>query len=301
MRMKLRKRLWLAVSLMVIMALSVGGCAAPSAEPVPNPQPAPASGVLPVEHPKGMKSLRLLANEEKVKMVEIALKTPEAIKAQTEYGYNETKLRWIAIVWKNSAYSEWWGLNYDWTTDPNFSLVPRAAEYYSEVVINFGQPPQWQIYVAVNPDTGQAVTIMENPYRTGPTPVPTPPSTIVPAEHPEGMKSLRLLTEAEKAKAIEIALNTPEAKEARGKYGVYRTGFGWMAIKNNESGGSSLWGFDYEMVDNIPENIPRDAEFYSQVEIYFGEPEQLLMRIAVNLDTGEVAHVERHGLKILPK
>jgi len=299
--MKLRKRLWLVASLLVMVALLVGGCAAPSAEPVPNPQPAPASEVLPAEHPKGMKSLRLLADEEKVKVVEIALKTPEAVKAQTEYGYNETKLRWIAIVWKNSEYSEWWGLNYDWSTDPNFSLVPGAAEYYSEVVINFGQPPQWQVYVAVNPDTGQAVTVMENPYRTGPTPVPTPPSTIVPAELPEGMKSLRWLTEEEKAKVIEIALNTPEAKEARERYSIYKTGLRWVAIMKNESGGLSLWGFDYEMVENVPETIPEEAAFYSQAEILFGEPEQVLLRVAVNPDTGEVAHVEEHGLKILPK
>ena len=109
------------------------------------------------------------------------------------------------------------------------------------------------------------------------------------------------LTEEEKARLIEIALNTPEAKEASEKYGVYRTGFRWLAIKNNESGGSDLWGFDYEMVDNIPENIPRDAEFYSQVEIYFGEPEQLLMRIAVDLDTEKAVRVDRYSLKILPK
>ena len=55
------------------------------------------------------------------------------------------------------------------------------------------------------------------------------------------------------------------------------------------------------MVDKIPENVSESAEFYSRVEIYFGEPEQLLLRVAVNPDTGEVADVEAHGLKILPK
>jgi hypothetical protein len=55
------------------------------------------------------------------------------------------------------------------------------------------------------------------------------------------------------------------------------------------------------MVDKIPDNVPESAEFYSRVEIYFGEPEQLLLRVAVNPDTGEVANVEAHGLKILPK
>jgi len=134
-----------------------------------------------------------------------------------------------------------------------------------------------------------------------PSPEPVPVPEIPFAEYPEGMKSLRWLTDAEKDRVIEIALNTPEAKEAREKYGVYRTGFSWVAIKSNESGGLNLWGLDYEMVDKIPENIPRDAKFYSQVEIYFGEPEQLLMRIAVDLDTEKAVRVDRHGLKILPK
>ncbi len=237
-----------------------------------------------------MKSPRLLTDEEKVKVVEIALKTPEAVKAQTEYSYNEAKLSWIAIVWENSEYSEWWGIDYDWKNDPNLSLVSGAAEFYSRVVINFGEPPQWQVYVAVNPDTGKAVVVQENPFRTGPTPPQATES-----------KSVRWLTEEEKARAIEIALNSPEAKEAREKYGVYRTGFRWVAMMKNESGGMSIWSFDYEMVDNIPDNIPKDAAFYSEVEIYFGEPEQLLMRIAVDLENEKVVHVESHGLKILPK
>lgn len=281
----MRKRLWLAVSLLVVMALLVGGCAG---------------------QPEGMKSLRWLTEAEKAKVIEIALNTPQALKQLEKYSQYKTDLSWIAIVWDNSEYSEYWGLDYEWVEEEILpplpkdmplvvvmSTVPESAEFYSRVVINLGEPPQWQVMAAINPDTGKVALVEENPFRRGPTPAKD--------SHPEGMESLRWLTEAEKAKAIEIALNTPEAKEARGKYGVYRTGFGWLAIKSNESGGSSLWGFDYEMVDNIPENIPRDAEFYSQVEIYFGEPEQLLMRIAVNLDTGEVAHVERHGLKILPK
>ena len=136
-----------------------------------------------------------------------------------------------------------------------------------------------------------------------PVAAPTSPSIseVTSDGYPKGMEKPRLLTEEEKAKVIEIALNTPEAQEAKEKYGVYKTGLGWVAIMKNESGGTSSWGFDYEMVDNIPDMIPKDARFYSRVEIYFGEPEQLLMRIAVNPDTGEVAIIDRHGLKILPK
>lgn len=118
--------------------------------------------------------------------------------------------------------------------------------------------------------------------------------------HPEGLKSLRWLTEAEKAKVIDIALNTPEAVEARETYGNYKTMLSWVAIKWRGNA-AELWGLDYEMVDKIPDNVPESAEFYSRVEIYFGEPEQVLLRVAVNPDTGGVANVEAHGLKILPK
>jgi hypothetical protein len=280
-----KSRLWLLISLFAVVAILVGGC------------------TIPIDgHPKGMKSPRLLTDDEKAKVIEIALKTPEAVEQLKKDSHYSTKLNWIAIVWENSHFSEWRAIAYDWEKDPNLSLVSGAAEFYSEVIINFGEPPQWQVYVAVNPDTEKAVFVQENPFRTGPTPPPAPEPGVTPVERPADLTgNLRWLTEEEKARVIEIAMNTPEAKEARERYGVYRTGLSWVAMKKNESGGTSSWGLDYEMVDNIPENVAVDAKFYSQAEIYFGEPEQLLMRIAIDLDKGEVVDVERHGLKILPR
>ena len=121
------------------------------------------------------------------------------------------------------------------------------------------------------------------------------------AGHPKGMKSLRWLTEAEKERVVEIALNTQEAKEAREVHGVYTTSLSWVAINWYIYHAAELRGLDYEVVDKIPDNVPESAEYYSRVEIYFGEPPRVLMRVAVNPDTGEVANVEAHGLKILPK
>ena len=290
------KAFWLAIVL-VATPLLIGSCT----EPTPPPQPASISEETSAGHPQGMKNPRLLGDEEREKVIEIALKTPEALKQLEKDRHYNIKLGWIAIVWEDSKDSEWWGIDYDWKTDPNLGLVSGAAEYYSEVIITFGEPPQWQVYVAVNPDTGKAVCVQENPFRTGPTP-PAPEPGVTPVERPADLTgNLRWLTEEEKARVIEIAMNTPEAKEARERYGVYRTGLSWVAMKKNESGGTSLWGLDYEMVDNIPENVPIDAKFYSQAEIYFGEPEQLLMRIAVDLGTEKVVNTETHGLKILPK
>jgi hypothetical protein len=146
-----KKSLCLAASLLVVVALLVGGCAG---------------------HPEGMKSLRWLTDAEKDKVIEIALNTHEAKKAREEYGAYETHLSWVAIVWDSSEYeySEWRGIDYDWETDENLKLVTPTAEFYSRVVINFGEPPQWQVMVAVNPDTGKVVLVQENPFRTGPTP-----------------------------------------------------------------------------------------------------------------------------------
>jgi len=122
---------------------------------------------------------------------------------------------------------------------------------------------------------------------------------VVYIHHPKGMESLRWLTDEEKDKVIEIALNTPEAIEIGKEYGINRTSISWVAIVWRYNA-SELRGLDYEMVDKIPGNVPETAEFYSRVEIYFGEPERVLMRVAVNPDTGEVAHVETHPLKTLP-
>jgi len=120
------------------------------------------------------------------------------------------------------------------------------------------------------------------------------------AGHPRGMKSLRWLTNAEKEKVIEIALGTPEAMQAKEEHGIYQVNLSWVDINWIFSHASELYGLDYEMVDKIPDKIPESAEFYSPVELYFGDPPRVLWRIAVNPDTGEVVHVEWHGLKIVP-
>ena len=167
MRSKVRKGLWLAAGLLVAVALLVGGC---------------------VGQPRGMKDVRWLTEDEKNRVIEIALHTPEAERAREEYGPQYTaSLDWVAIVWGNSEYSEWRSFDYDIVEtgvprgtveiNPEGSSekirvegVSESAEFYSWVVINFGGPPQWQVYVAVNPDTGKVALVEENPFRTGPPP-----------------------------------------------------------------------------------------------------------------------------------
>ena len=160
----MKKGLRLVTSLIVITALIVGGCAG---------------------HPEGMKSLKWLTDEEKDRVIEIALNTPEALRQREKYSHYETNLSWIAIVWDSSeySYSEYWGLDYKWVEEETlppipdnpppgvvFATVPESAEFYSRVIINFGEPPRWQVSVAVNPDTEKVALVEENPFRTGPTP-----------------------------------------------------------------------------------------------------------------------------------
>ena len=123
------------------------------------------------------------------------------------------------------------------------------------------------------------------------------------AGHPKGMKSLRWLTDAEKDRVIEIALNTPEAASAREGYRHYEASVKWVAInwRNHHAAELCVLDYEYEQLAKwISEHVPESAEFYSQVEIYFGEPPQCLLSVAINPDTGKVAFVTSLGLKIPP-
>ena len=109
-----------------------------------------------------------LTDAQKDRVVETALNTPEAKARLSGEATYRTSLSWIAIVWNNSDVSEWRGIDYEWEGDLNLALVSPEAVYYSRVVINFGEPPKWQVMVAVNPLTGKVALVEENPYRTGP-------------------------------------------------------------------------------------------------------------------------------------
>jgi hypothetical protein len=128
-------------------------------------------------HPAGWTNPRELSDIEKEKVTAAALDTPE-IRAQLEQSpVYKTSLRWIAIVWNGSRSTEQRILDYDWENDPNFALVAKSSVFYALVLFNFGEPPNWQVYIAVNPDTGRAFTVMENPFRTGPASLSTNTST----------------------------------------------------------------------------------------------------------------------------
>jgi len=120
-------------------------------------------------YPKGWQSPRELTNNEKDRIVEIALNTPEVLKQlETNKEYKTRDVDWIAIVWDNSQWSAYWRIRPEWETDPNYNLVSESAVFYPAVTIIFGDPEDWQITVAVDLDTEKSVFVQEYPAQKGP-------------------------------------------------------------------------------------------------------------------------------------
>jgi hypothetical protein len=142
----MKKGLLLVFGLLVASVLLTGGC---------------------FGHPKGMESLRWLAEAEKEKVIEIALNTSAAEEASETYGVYTTELRWVGIFWfKGKAVL--WEMDYD---SVEYWLPGDASEsfqFYSQVVIDFGEPPQEELRVAVNPDTGKIANITKYRFGTSP-------------------------------------------------------------------------------------------------------------------------------------
>ncbi len=157
-----------------------------------------------------------------------------------------------------------------------------------------------------------------------PHPSPAPVSAVLPAEHETDFpENLRWLTDEEKARLIEIALNTPKAQEWRQKESQYKTSIGWIALNPNPEGEgySGYRKFEYEIVaEGIPRGtvdvtppgspekivsvgVPEDAEIYPNVTIWFGEPAEWIVSVAIDLNGERVVYDESYPARkgiILP-
>ena len=142
------KRLWVAASLLVIPALLVGGCAG---------------------HPKGMNSLRWLTDDEKDRVIEIALNSPKALEWKKRESKYEVELEWIGITWANSETSSVSTYHYE-EMEKAKELFQRSESVFPGVRIYFGEPPEWSVDVAVDLDTKTAIDALDLPCLP-----PTPP------------------------------------------------------------------------------------------------------------------------------
>ena len=146
-------------------------------------------------------------------------------------------------------------------------------------------------------------------------PTPAPVTSVLPAEHPRDFpENLKELTDAEKQKALDITLATPEAQEQLKKRSKYKTDIGWIALNPNQEGEgySGYRKFDYEIVkEGIPRGevditppgsservvsvgVPDDAEIYSVVTIWFEEPVYWIVSAAIDLKAGEAVFTESY-------
>lgn len=123
------------------------------------------------------------------------------------------------------------------------------------------------------------------------------------AGHPEGLKKPRELTDIEKDRVVEIGLNTPEALRQLETENKYKTEeVDWLAIVWSNSEWSAYWHIDSEWeTDPNLELVPESAAFYPAVSIRFGEPEQWIVMVAVDLDTEKVALVHQYPAKKGPR
>jgi hypothetical protein len=120
--------------------------------------------------------------------------------------------------------------------------------------------------------------------------------------HPEGMKEYRRLTEEEKDRMVEIALDTPEAKTALDTFNTYSVTFGWGYVQWLKHKGEDRVTPPNVIIDEGQEENPvpeseREGELFSEVMLYFGDPSKEMVSVAINPDTEEVARVFVMGLK----
>jgi hypothetical protein len=124
-------------------------------------------------------------------------------------------------------------------------------------------------------------------------------------------KDLRWLTDEEKTKITEIALNTNSAREWLTKESEYTTSISWLALNPNTEGEgySGYQSFPYDTVEKgIPrgtvtvkypddqsvqyKGVPDNAEIYPCVSIYFGQ--EWIVIVAVDVNSGDVKYEARY-------
>jgi len=162
----MKKWLFVAVSLLVV-ALLMGGCGQPT----------------------GIKSPRELAEEEKARVVEIALNTPQVSGWLEDEGeYQIAGLDWYAI-----DDGTWWCFDYDGVeTDPNRQLVPELARWYPGVTIRVVEVTITQMQIAVDLKIGKSV-LVEGPYPSLSSPDRFKESPVKPTQIPPAREAIVLV------------------------------------------------------------------------------------------------------------
>ena len=229
--------------------------------------------------PSGLDRPRQLTEDEEGRVIDIALSAPEVsewLEKNMEY---RTELSWFA-----REGSDWRSWGYDLEYIASIEMPPGVVFcWYPGATIGIGSPQQQIISVAIDLDEGKAVYI---------------------ASQPDIRKesNLEWLTADEEARVIEIALGTPAAAEWLEKESVYTTRLVWVGTWNE--GSYSLLEYDAVELGIPPYSWVESAVFYPGVVIHFGDPEEWVVMVGVDLETEKVvasdSYPVRRGIEVSP-
>jgi hypothetical protein len=215
---------------------------------------------------------RQLTEGEESQVVEIALSAPEVsewLEKSVEY---RTELSWFA-----QTDSDWRSWGYDMDFIASIEMPPDVAfRWYPGAIVGIGSPQQRIISVIVDLDEDRAVHIVSQP-------------------DVRKESNLEWLTAGEEARVIEIALGTPEATEWLEKGSVCTTRLVWVGTWGEGSYGS----LEYDVVElGVPSlSWVESAVFHPGVVIHFGDPEEWVVMVGVDLTTEEVVVVDSNPVK----
>lgn len=179
---KMRNQVLVAGILFVALALLLSGCSknnvvttpTPISSPTPIPTPEPISspgscptfdkGSPPPSGIGGWQQPRALTEEEKARVVQIAVNSPDASNwLQGRRDYRVSPVDWYAIEWHDGKFGGWVMLEYPIEYDEIPCWVSQYAYWYPGVTIAVGQGTIIQMQIVIELDAGKTV-IVEGPY-----------------------------------------------------------------------------------------------------------------------------------------
>jgi hypothetical protein len=165
------------IALMSLLLLAPVGCQlegnkvpdTPTPPPITSPPPPKTDwdeGSPPPEGIEGWEQPRSLTEDEKAKVIEIALNSPRASEwLQGRTDYRAGSVDWYAIIWNsNGEAGTWWSLEYDRVANEGIpDFVNPYAFWYPGVTIAVGEGTITQMQIAVDPEPGKTALVM-GPY-----------------------------------------------------------------------------------------------------------------------------------------
>jgi hypothetical protein len=173
----MKKLTFILILVIALLATScqyiTGEAPAQTPEPTPSPITSPPpprtdwkEGSLPPEGIEGWEQPRSLTENQKAKVIEIAMNSTRASEwLQGRTDYRAGSVDWYAIIWNSDGEAgTWWSLEYDRAANEGIpDFVSPYALWYPGVTIAVGEGTITQMQIAVDPDSGKTAMVM-GPY-----------------------------------------------------------------------------------------------------------------------------------------